>query len=116
MKQSIEETVQQYTDTWNLENADEIRAGFEKCLSPGCTYTDKNTPGFAGPQSFTDLAMKSHELSPGRRFTLTSVPEYFSNKGRYFWRVSFPDKPARDCMDYFEFNNENKITAIVGFV
>jgi hypothetical protein len=116
MKQSIEQAVQQYTDTWNLEDENEIKAGFEKCLSANCTYTDKNTVGFSGPQNFTDLAMKSHGLYPGRIFSLVSVPEHFSNHGRYFWRVGFSDKTARDCMDYFEFDDAHMITAIVGFV
>lgn len=116
MKQSIEENVQQYTNTWNLEDVDDIKAGFEKCLSSTCTYKDKNTPGVSGIQSFTDFVLGSHKIAPGRLFSLISEPEYFSHNGRYFWRVSYTDKAAKDCMDYFEFDEENKISAIVGFV
>ena len=116
MKQPIENAVQQYLAAWNTKDPSEVKAGFEKCLSANCTYTDKNTPAISGIKGFTDFVAASHKATPGRLFSLRSEPEYFSNKGRYFWSVSFPDKPTRDCMDFFEFDNDNFITAIVGFV
>ncbi len=116
MKQTIEESLQHYITGWNEQERPDIIAAFEKCLTAGCTYNDKNTPLINGLQGIADLAVQSLEKMPGRAFSRISEVDHFDNKGRYYWRVSFTNVGSRDCMDYIEFNDDNMISRIVGFV
>ena len=116
MKNSIEENIQYYLAAWNEKERQLIKANLEKCLSADSTYTDKNTAAVKGLEAFTDLIVHSYDKMPEREFSITSALDHFDNKGCYYWRVTFPNKDAKEGMDYIEYNEENKITTIVGFV
>lgn len=116
MKNSIEENIQYYLAAWNAKERPVIKANLEKCLSADITYTDKNTAMIKGLEAFTNLIVHSYDKMPERTFSITSALDHFDNKGRYYWRVTFPGNNSKDGMDYIEYDGENKITAIVGFV
>ena len=116
MKNSIEETISYYLAAWNEKEKQAIKENLENCLSADFTYTDKNTPAVKGLEACTDLIFHSYDKIPERTFSIISQADHFYNKGRFYWRVTLPGKDARDCMDYFEYDEENKLTAIAGFV
>jgi len=92
MKQSIENAVQQYLAAWNTKDPSEVKAGFKKCLSANCTYTDKNTPAISGIKGFTDFVAASHKATPGRLFSLRSDRSTSQTKavisGVYLFRIN----------------------------
>ena len=113
--QTVAETVAFYIEAWNQATPGAIRNNIEKCWAPNCTYTDKNTPLINGIDEIINLIIQSLEKLPVRTFILPAPPEYFDNCGRYRWTLQKPGG-GYDGMDYFEFNDENFITRIVGFV
>ena len=113
---NMKETVQRYTSAWNEKTAAEVKGVFTQILADEITYQDRQTPLVTGIDAFVELVMSSHEQVPGRTFALLTEPEYFDHHCYYSWSISIPDKGEFAGRDYAEYNNENKITKIIGFV
>jgi len=114
--ENIKETVERYTDAWNKKTAEEVKAAFAQVLADTITYQDKNTPLVTGIDAFVDLVMSSHEKIPGRTFSLLTEPEYFQHHCYYSWGINIPGLGEFEGRDYAEYNDEHKLTQIIGFV
>ena len=113
---TLKETVERYTNAWNEKTAAEVKVAFTQILVDEITYQDKNTPLVTGIDAFVNLVMSSHEKAPGRTFSLLTEPEYFNHHCYYEWSINIPGKGVFTGRDYVEYNNENKMTTIIGFV
>jgi hypothetical protein len=113
MIQSVEEMIEKYVNAWNNKTLEEYTAAFAECWAPEATYTDPNFE-VKGVDGIAELANVSLERSPVRKFSVFTQPEYHHNVGRYNWQVELP-KETKAGFDYFEFNDEYKITRIVSF-
>ncbi|WP_443947105.1 nuclear transport factor 2 family protein [Pedobacter sp. AW1-32] len=112
----MKETVERYTSAWNQKTAEEVKTAFLQILSEEITYQDRQTPLITGIDAFVDLVMSSHEKVPGRRFSLPGEPEYFNQHCYYAWTIDIPGVGQFEGKDYVQYNDENKMTVIVGFV
>lgn len=113
---NVKETVERYTSAWNEKTAEDVKKAFVQVLADDITYQDKNTPLLTGIDAFVDLVMSSHEKVPGRTFSLLSEPEYFDQHCYYSWGINIPGMGEFAGRDYAEYNDENKLTKIIGFV
>lgn len=111
---SVEEMIRQYVAAWNNENLEEFKTAFAQCWAADATYTDPNFELVTGVDGIAGLAQASLELIPVRTFYISAQPDYHHNAGRYIWKVDLPGE-TREGFDYFEFNEENKITRLVSF-
>jgi len=114
--ENMKETAERYTNAWNEETAAKVKAALAQVLADDITYQDRNTPLLKGIDAFVDLVMSSHEKVPGRTFSLLTEPEYFDHYCYYTWSINIPGKGEFKGRDYVEYNDENKMTKIVGFV
>lgn len=114
--ENMKETAERYTSAWNEKTAEEVKNAFATVLADEITYQDKNTPLVTGIDAFVDLVMSSHEKVPGRTFSLLTEPEYFDGHCYYKWSINIPDIGEFAGRDYVEYNDENKMTKIIGFV
>ena len=115
-EKNVETSVSLYLDGWNAKTAADVKEKFMQCLAPDVTYTDTNTPKLTGIDRIVDLVMQSYDKVPGRSFDLPATPEFFANQGRYRWVINIPGQGAHDGMDFFEYNDDNLITRLVGFL
>jgi len=113
---NIKETVELYTKAWNEETAAAVKLAFAQILADEITYQDKHTPLVKGIDAFVDLVMSSYEKVPGRSFSLLTEPEYFDHHCYYAWSIKIPGNGEFTGRDYVEYNDENKMTKIIGFV
>lgn len=111
---SVEQMIKQYVAAWNGKGLDEFKAGFAQCWAADATYTDPNFALVQGVDGIAALAQGSLDTIPVRTFNVLTQPDYHHNVGRYTWNVVLPEE-TKDGFDYFEFNNENKITRLVSF-
>ncbi|MCR8557623.1 nuclear transport factor 2 family protein [Mucilaginibacter sp. BJC16-A38] len=114
--QTIEESVAFYVKAWNEKEPEAIKAALNQCLTPDITYIDVMTPLVNGIEEFTNLILHSHSISPGRTFHLPKPLEAHNNTALYTWILRRPGKPDHYAMDFVEYNDEHKITRIVGFI
>jgi len=112
----IKETIERYTSAWNEKTAAEVKVAFAQILADEITYQDRQTPLVTGIDAFVDLVMSSHEKVPGRTFSLLTEPEYFNHHCYYSWSINIPGKGEFEGRDFVEYNDENKMTKIIGFV
>ncbi|WP_316801394.1 hypothetical protein [Pedobacter frigidisoli] len=110
------ETIERYTNAWNEKTKQEVKAALVHILADEITYQDMNTPLVIGIDAFVDLVMSSHEKVPSRTFSLLSEPEYFDQHCFYSWKINIPGHGEFTGKDYAEYNDENKLTRIIGFV
>lgn len=113
---NMKETVERYTSAWNEKTAAEVKVAFTQILADEITYQDRQTPLVTGIDAFVDLVMSSHEKVPGRTFSLSTEPEYFDHHCYYSWSINIPGHGDFSGSDYVEYNDENKMTKIIGFV
>ncbi|MDE1191467.1 MAG: nuclear transport factor 2 family protein [Arachidicoccus sp.] len=114
MTSSVEEMIQQYVAAWNKRNFADYKAAFAECWAEDAKYTDPNFALVKGVDGIAELAWRSLEKSPHRVFHVLTQPEYHHNIGRYTWKVDLPDG-SKEGFDYFEFNEEHKLTRIGSF-
>lgn len=112
----MKETVERYTSAWNEKTAAKVKVAFAQVLADEITYQDRQTPLVTGIDAFVDLVMSSYEKVPGRTFSLLTEPEYFDHHCYYSWSINIPGNGEFAGRDYAEYNDENKITKIIGFV
>lgn len=114
--ENMKETVQRYVNGWNEKTHEAVKAAFVQCCADGITYKDKNTPMLKGIDALVTLVMQSHDIVPGRVFSVLTQPEYFDRSCYYTWGISIPGSGELSGRDYVEYNDENQITAIIGFL
>ena len=124
MKNMTETISRYYVSAWNETTAEEVKAVFTKCCAPEITYTDKNASTYTddsehlvrGVDELTALVMGSHEKVPGRTFSVLTTPQYFDGYCHYSWGLHIPGKSVAAGWDYIEYNEQNLITKIIGFL
>lgn len=114
--ENLTETISRYVSAWNEKTAADVKAAIEQCCIEGITYTDKQTPLITGIDNLVSLIMSSYEIFPGRTFSLLTAPEYFDHHCYYTWGVNIPGIGDRAGRDYITYNDDNKITTLVGFL
>lgn len=112
---SIEEIILIYTSAWNETEREAIREKIDKCWSTEGTFTDKVTNTITGRDAITELIISSYDQMGPRTFKVLAEPVTHHRSGRFRWLVIRPDGYPAEGMDYFEFNEQNHITRIVGF-
>lgn len=112
---NIEESILLYTSAWNETDRSVIREKIARCWSPEGTFTDKVTDTITGREALTDLIISSYEKSGPRIFTVLAEPATHHRSGRFRWMVTRPEGYPAEGMDYFEFDEQDLITRIVGF-
>jgi hypothetical protein len=112
---SIEQIILTYTSAWNETDLEAIRKKIDQCWSVEGTYTDKMTDTLIGRDAITELIIRSYEQMGSRNINLLAEPEIHHYSGRFFWVLIPPEGYPVKGMDYFEFNEQNLITRIIGF-
>jgi hypothetical protein len=112
---SIAETILIYTSAWNETEREAVREKIDQCWSAEGTYTDKLTDTITGPDAITELIIGSHVQMGPRTFKVLDEPETHHQSGRFHWLAIRPEGYPIPGMDYFEFDEQNRITRIVGF-
>jgi hypothetical protein len=112
---NIEENVLLYTSAWNQTERAAIREKIDLCWSTEGTFTDKITDTITGREAITDLIISSYNQTGPKNFNVLAEPVTHHRSGRFRW-LNIPQEgyPA-EGMDYFEFDEQNLITRIVGF-
>jgi hypothetical protein len=113
---NITETVSRYVAAWDEKTPETVKAALLQCCAAEITYTDKQTPVIKGIDALVNLIMASHEKVPGRTFSVLTPPEYFDHHCYYSWGINIPGKGELAGRDYIEYNDENRITRIIGFL
>ena len=111
---TVEEMIERYVTSWNEKGLEQFKAAFAECWADDATYTDPNFELVKGVDGIAGLAMISLERIPVRTFSVLTTPEYHHHVGRYNWQVKLPEE-TKQGFDYFEFNDQHKITRIVSF-
>jgi hypothetical protein len=112
---SIEEIILIYTNAWNETEREAIREKIDQCWSAEGTFTDKVTDTITGRNAITELIINSYDQMGLRTFKVLAEPVTHHRSGRFSWLVIRPEGYPAEGMDYFEFDEENRITRIVGF-
>lgn len=112
---TIEKSILIYVSAWNEWEPDAIREKIDQCWAPRGTYADKRNETVSGTDALTDLILRSHESMGQRTMEISGPPEIHFKKGRFYWLAIRPDDYPILGMDYFEFDDKNLITRIVGF-
>ncbi len=112
---SIEEAILLYTSAWNETERENIAEKMKQCLSPNATYTDKLIDTITGHDAITHLVVSSHAQMGPRTFKVLDKPDVYHYSGRFRWLAIKPEGYHIEGMDYFEFDEQNRITRIVGF-
>lgn len=112
---SIEEIILIYTSAWNETEREAIREKIDQCWSTEGTFTDKVTDTITGQDAITDLIISSYDQMGPRTFMVLAEPVTHNHSGRFRWLVIRPEGYPAEGMDYFEFDEQNRITRIVGF-
>ncbi len=112
---SIEETILIYTNAWNETEREAIREKIDQCWSAEGTFTDKVTDTITGRDAITELIISSYDQMGPRTFNVLAEPVTHHRSGRFRWLVIRPEGYPAEGMDYFEFDEQNRITRIVGF-
>lgn len=114
--ENITATVTSYVGAWDEKTPETIKAALARCCAEEITYKDRQTPTIQGVDELVKLIMASYEKVPGRTFSILTAPEFFDHSCHYSWGINIPGKGVLAGRDYLEYNNDNKITAIVGFI
>lgn len=112
---SIEEIILIYTNAWNETEPGAIREKIDQCWSAEGTFTDKVTDTITGRDAITDLIISSYDQMGPRTFEVLAEPVTHHRSGRFRWLVIRPEGYPAEGLDYFEFDEQNRITRIVGF-
>ncbi|MCF0051682.1 hypothetical protein LXM25_16555 [Dyadobacter sp. LJ53] len=113
---NIEEVIRTYTSAWNETERGAIREKISRCWAPEGTYTDSITDTIIGYDAITDFIISSYEHMGPRSFHLLAAPEVHHQCGRFNWLAVRQQGYPIQGMDYFEFDSENRIIHIKGFI
>ena len=112
---NIENTILTYTSAWNETDREAILQKISQCWALNGTYTDPLTDTISGQDEIADLILSSYAQMGPRTFNVLSEPKIHHHSGRFRWLAIRPGGYPVEGMDYFEFDQENRITRIVGF-
>ena len=112
---TIEETIQLYTSAWNEAEPQAIREKIDQCWSDQGTFTDKATDTITGRDAIVDLIAGSYGQTGPRMFQVLAEPAAHHRSGRFRWLMIRLQGYPIEGMDYFEFDEQNRITRIIGF-
>jgi hypothetical protein len=112
---SIEATILTYTNAWNETKAEAIAEKIKQCWAPEATYTDKLTDTITGQEAIVNLIVNSYAQMGPRTFKVLGTPDVHHQSGRFRWLAIRPEGYPIEGMDYFEFDDQYRITRIVGF-
>ncbi|WP_158826639.1 nuclear transport factor 2 family protein [Mucilaginibacter lacusdianchii] len=112
---NIEETIRTYTSAWNETEREAIMKIISQCWAPDATYTDPLTDTITGQEAITELIISSYDQMGPRTFKVLAAPQTHHQSGRFRWLAVRPEGYPAEGMDYFEFDDQNRITRIVGF-
>jgi len=112
---NIEEIILIYTSAWNETDHEAIREKINQCWSPQGTYTDKLTDTITGRDAITDLIVGSYEQMGPRTFKVLAEHVTHHRSGTFRWLAIRLEGYPIEGRDYFEFDEQNRITRIVGF-
>jgi hypothetical protein len=112
---NIEETILMYTSAWNETKREAIVEKINEIWATGGTYCDPVTNTITGREAITELIISSYAQLGPRTFKVLDVPEHHHQRGRFRWLAIRPEGYPIEGMDYFEFDDKNCITRIVGF-
>lgn len=112
---AIEATILTYTSAWNLTQREAILEKLGACWSAAGTYTDPLTDTITGPEALADLIISSYQTMGPRTFKVLAEPQAHHQCGRFRWLAIRPDGYPAEGMDFFEFDDDHRITRIVGF-
>jgi len=111
----LQENILIYTSAWNEMNREAIHEKINRCWSTEGTYTDKLTDTITGRDAITDLIVGSYEQMGPRTFKILAEPVTHHRSGTFRWLAIRPEGYPIEGSDYFEFDEQNRITRIVGF-
>lgn len=112
---SIEEAVLLYTSAWNAPRHEEILEKIQASLTIEATYTDRQTDTVSGHDAIADLIFITYQKAGPRIFRVLGLPDTHHQKGLFRWVAMPPAGYPLQGIDYFEFNENHRITHIVGF-
>jgi hypothetical protein len=115
MIETIEDSITQYAEAWNVAGTENIKAALKDCWTPESTYYDPQNELVTGLNGLADLIDSFHQQAPGHRLYQTSKVDAHHYCGRFLWENVDPNGKKIVGMDYFEFNDQNQVTRIVGF-
>lgn len=113
--QTVEESVTQYGDAWNVKGIENIKVALKDCWTSESTYVDTQNEMVKGIEGLAALINGFHEQMPGHTLQQASKVDSHHNSGRFTWVNIVPNGEKIEGMDYFEYNDQNQITRIVGF-
>jgi len=113
MSTTVEQMIDQYLKAWNEENLQAFKHEFGKCWAGDAIYIDPFGT-YTGVDGIAGFAQLSLDIMPSRKFSVLEAPDHHHQFGRYTWSVKF-DGGNNMGYDYFEFNEDFKITKLISF-
>lgn len=110
---NVEKMIQQYLHAWNQNTAEAYGEEFAKVWHKDGIYID---PYFHlnSLDELLKFAIDTLPMAPSRRFDLIGKFDFHHNYVRYQWQSTVDGKTNVDD-DYFEFNEDFKITKLISF-
>jgi len=112
---TLEESVTQYANAWNIQGIDNIKAALQGCWAPESTYVDTQNEMVTGIDGLAALIDAFHRQAPRHLLQQVSKVDAHHNCARFTWVNLGPNGEKMEGMDYCEYNDQNVITCIVGF-
>ncbi|WP_158799805.1 isomerase [Pedobacter sp. L105] len=88
---------------------------YKSCWTQESTYVDSQNGPVKGLDGLAGLINGFHEQMPGQQIQQRSKVDAHHNGGRFSWENIQDNGEKIEGMDYFEYNDQNKITRIIGF-
>jgi hypothetical protein len=79
--QTIEDSVRQYSDAWNLDGIENIKTALQSCWTKESTYVDPQNGPVKGYDGLAELIQQSYVNLPGRKLRLISAPDVHHTSG-----------------------------------
>lgn len=113
--QTLEESITQYINAWNVSGLENIKSALHECWTIESTYVDTQNILVKGIDGLAVLINEFHKQMPGHKLQQLSKADYHTNSGRFLWENTSVTGEKTVGMDYFEYNDKNQITRIIGF-
>lgn len=114
-EQKIKYAVSAYLDAWNTGGLEKIYPKLQTFWTSESSYVDAKYPKVTGFDEFAIFIQAIHSELPEVMFIQSSKIDFHNNSGRFSWTMKNGSEIILNGMDYFEYDDEYKITRIVGF-